>query len=264
MVEPDHAVSVGAQLRQPIKGICKICFRSIRGSRRVKSNFICHLRRCHPGTFEEFEVLSGRKATSPAAGLTADTLTAMSVDGHFSTAYSQPPSLQPGVQSTPITLPGTSAAGLDMHSSPIIPQRHPPGLSAPVFPASSTVTTDGRLAISSPLISSASSSAAVKAEMGLRHNPNMFLSDRMEFLPSLVSPDVKKSSFPPPTPALAAVVASTVSSPPPALQLESSQQNEIVKEAMIDFIVGTYFCYFITFLFIASLKISGFRINKHL
>lgn len=55
-------LSYGAIQRIPIRGACKICFKPIRGSHRVKSNFICHLKRCHPEAFDEFEILSGRKS----------------------------------------------------------------------------------------------------------------------------------------------------------------------------------------------------------
>ncbi|XP_067943347.1 receptor-type tyrosine-protein phosphatase mu-like [Watersipora subatra] len=55
-------LSPAAKQRVPIRGACNICQKPIRGSHRVKSNFICHLKRCHPAAYEEFEVRSGRKS----------------------------------------------------------------------------------------------------------------------------------------------------------------------------------------------------------
>lgn len=57
-----HSLSPAARQRIPIRGACNICRKPIRGSHRVKSNFICHLKRCHPAAYDEFEVRSGRKS----------------------------------------------------------------------------------------------------------------------------------------------------------------------------------------------------------
>lgn len=88
LVEPEQAVSAAAAKRIPLKGLCKICGRPIKASHRVKSNFICHVRRAHPEAYAEYEMLLGRSrsATFSVASLDEGNGMVGTID------YSEPPS----------------------------------------------------------------------------------------------------------------------------------------------------------------------------
>lgn len=117
-----------------LRGACKVCGRSYSGTERVKSNFISHLRKCHPIEYDEFQIGSGKKNVLSVATLN-DPATALATIRNANRLQSQQPyspaafpnfkikSATPTTITTPPVFPSTSSGHISNPKVAVLPER---------------------------------------------------------------------------------------------------------------------------------------------